>query len=128
MEAQQPWDGMSIGQLGHHAGLHVTVNLEGKMVGGILSETELWVSGVVAGSAGDGTYVAIKLDTPIGGGERAGLFRRESRGPRSMATSLSPAAIKAGDARGPAGQTHSPDPAVQAGPQESLWLAADRVR
>jgi hypothetical protein len=80
MEAQQPRDGMSIGQLGHHPGLHVTVNLEGKMVGGVLSETELWVSGVVAGSAGDGTYVAIKLDAPVGGGERGGRFRRQSRG------------------------------------------------
>jgi hypothetical protein len=80
METQQPWDGMSIGQLGHHPGLHVTVNLQGKMVGGMLSEDELWVSGVVAGLGGDGTYVAIKLDTPIGGGEHGGLLRRASRG------------------------------------------------
>jgi hypothetical protein len=80
MEAQQPSDGMSIGQLGHHPGLHVSVNLEGKMVGGTLSENELWVPGVVAGAGGDGTYVTIKLDTPIGAGERGGRFRRESRG------------------------------------------------
>ncbi len=80
METQPPWDGMSIGQLGHHPGLHVTVNLEGKTVGGVLSENELWVSGVVVGSGGDGNYATIKLDTPIGGGERGGLFRRESRG------------------------------------------------
>jgi hypothetical protein len=80
MEAQQPSDGMSIGQLGHHAGLHVSVNLEGKMVGGTLSENELWVPGVVAGAGGDGTYVTIKLDTPVGAGERGGRFRRESRG------------------------------------------------
>ena len=72
MEAQQPSDGMSIGQLGHHPGLHVSVNLEGKMVGGTLSENELWVPGVVAGAGGDGTYVTIKLDTPIGAGERGG--------------------------------------------------------
>jgi hypothetical protein len=80
MASQQPSDGMSIGQLGHRPGLHVTVNLEGKTVGGAVLEAEQWVPGVVVGSGGDGTYVTIKLDTAIGGGERGGLFRRESRG------------------------------------------------
>jgi hypothetical protein len=80
MEPQEPEDGMSIGQLGHHPGLHVTVNLKGQMVGGVLSETELWVRGVVVGSAGDGTYVAIKLDAPVGGGKGGGLLGRKSRG------------------------------------------------
>lgn len=73
-------DAMSIGQLGHHPGLHVDVNLEGKTVGGVLVEAERWVPGVVIGSAGDGTFVVVKLDTPIGGGEQHGLLRRESKG------------------------------------------------
>jgi hypothetical protein len=46
----------------------------------VLSENDLWLSGVVAGSGGDGTYATIKLDTPIGGGERGGLLHRQSRG------------------------------------------------
>jgi hypothetical protein len=80
MATQQPSDGMSIGQLGHHPGLHVSVNLEGMTVGGVLIEEERWVPGVVLGSAGDGTYVAIKLDTPIGGSERKSRFRRGGQG------------------------------------------------
>ena len=80
MEAEQPSDAMTIGQLGHHPGLHVSVNLEGKTIGGTLLQGEHWVPGVVVGSGGEGTYVAIELDTPIGGGERGGLFRREARG------------------------------------------------
>jgi hypothetical protein len=78
--ALEPSEGMSIGQLGHHPGLHVSVNLEGKTVAGALLEGEQWVPGVVVGSGGDGTYVTIKLDSPVGGGERGGLFRRESQG------------------------------------------------
>jgi hypothetical protein len=73
-------DAMSIGQLGHHPGLHVDVNLEGKTVGGVLVEAERWVPGVVIGSGGDGTFAIVKLDTPIGGGEQHRLFRRESKG------------------------------------------------
>jgi hypothetical protein len=80
MEGQQPSEAMSVGQLGHHPGLHVSVNLVGKTVGGALVQGEQWVPGVVVGSGGDGTYVTIQLDTPIGGGERGGLLRRESRG------------------------------------------------
>jgi hypothetical protein len=80
MSVEEPSDAMSIGQLGHHPGLHVDVNLEGKTVGGVLGEAERWVPGVVLGSGGDATYVTVRLDTPIGGGEQHGLFRRESKG------------------------------------------------
>jgi hypothetical protein len=85
---------MSIGQLGHRPGLHVTVNLEGKTVGGVFFETEQWAPGVVAGSGGGGTFVMIKLDTPIGGGERHGLFRRESHG-QGMVSVDDPARVRA---------------------------------
>ncbi len=37
---EQATPGSTIGQLGHHVGLHVMVNLEGKTVGGVLCETE----------------------------------------------------------------------------------------
>jgi hypothetical protein len=80
MGAQQPSEGLSIGQLGHRPGLHVSVNLEGRKVGGTLLQGEHWVPGVVAGSGGDGTFVTVSLDTPIGGTEGGGLLRRGSRG------------------------------------------------
>jgi hypothetical protein len=70
---------MSIGQFGHRPGLRVTVNLEGMMVGGVPFPEEKWVPGMVISGA-DGTYVTIKLETEIGGGERKGLFGRGSRG------------------------------------------------
>ena len=94
MEAQTPSDAMTIGQLGHHPGLHVSVNLEGKTIGGVLLPGEQWVAGVVVGSGGDGTYVTIELDTPIGGGEAGGLFRRESRG-QSLVQIDDPARVRA---------------------------------
>jgi hypothetical protein len=80
METQPPSQPMTVGQLGHHPGLHVSVNLGGKTIDGTLLQGEQWFPGVVVGSGGDGTYVTIELDTPIGGGERGGLLRRESRG------------------------------------------------
>jgi hypothetical protein len=80
MSVQQPADGMSIGQLGHRPGLHVEVNLENMTVGGVLVESERWVPGVVLGSGGDGTFVAVQLDTPLGGGQQSGRFRRTSKG------------------------------------------------
>jgi hypothetical protein len=80
MDEQQPSGGMSIGQLGHRPGLHVSVNLQGKTIGGQLYDAEQWVPGVVVGLGGDGTFVTIKLDTPLGGGEPHGLLRRESHG------------------------------------------------
>lgn len=80
MDEQQPSGGMSIGQLGHRPGLHVSVNLRGKTIGGQLYDAEQWVPGVVVGLGGDGTFVTIKLDTPLGGGEPHGLLRRESHG------------------------------------------------
>src|SRR3979409_1138120 len=78
-DAQQPSEGMTIGQLGHRPGLHITVNVQGKTLGGVLCRAEQWVPGVVVGSGGGGSLVTIKLDTPIGGGERR-LFGRASRG------------------------------------------------
>lgn len=80
MGEPQPSGGMSIGQLGHHVGLHVQVNLAGMTVGGLSFGAEQWVPGVVLGLGGDGTFVTIKFDTPISGGERRGLFHRESAG------------------------------------------------
>jgi hypothetical protein len=94
MSAQQPSDGMSIGQLGHHPGLHVEVNLEGKTVGGVLTDAERWVPGVILGSAGDGTFVAVQLDTPMGGEEQHGLFRRKSEG-ESRVSFDDPARVRA---------------------------------
>ncbi|HEX3898038.1 MAG TPA: hypothetical protein VHW74_02615 [Mycobacteriales bacterium] len=80
MQPQQPPDQMTIGQLGHHPGLHVSVNLEGKTIDGDLIEGEQWVPGVVIGSSAMGDYVTIELDEPVGGGETGGLFHRKSRG------------------------------------------------
>jgi len=80
MDAQQLPDRPTIGQLGHHVGLHVTVNLEGKTVGGVFCKAEQWVPGVVIGLGGEGDWLTIELDTPIGGGERRGLLHRESPG------------------------------------------------
>jgi hypothetical protein len=74
-----PADEMSIGQLGHHPGLHVTVNLEGRTIGGVFFDAEQWLPGVVIGSGGDGTFVTVKLDAPIGAGEPR-RFGRTSHG------------------------------------------------
>jgi hypothetical protein len=72
---------MTIGQLGHHIGLHVSVNLEGKTVGGQLFAIEQWVPGIVVGLSALGDYVTIKLDSPVGADNEAhGLFHRKSRG------------------------------------------------
>jgi len=71
---------MSIGQLGHHVGLHVSVNLEGKTVGGVLFGAEQWVPGVVVGLSALGDYVTIELDGPVGGAEGQGLFHHKSHG------------------------------------------------
>lgn len=79
----------SIQELGHHIGLPVDVNLQGMSVGGEVFHEECWVSGVVIGlteAAGQrgrtvtGTYLSIKLDTPVGDGESRGLLRRSGRG------------------------------------------------
>ena len=65
---------MTIGQLGHHPGLHVEVNVEGRTIGGTLIEEERWLTGVVVGMGGDGTFVTIELDQHAGVPERHGLF------------------------------------------------------
>jgi hypothetical protein len=65
---------MSIGQLGHHVGLHVEVNAEGTQVGGTLIADERWLAGVVVGLGGDGTYLTVQLDSQPGVPERRGLF------------------------------------------------------
>jgi hypothetical protein len=80
VDEQKPSEAMSIGQLGHRPGLHVSVNLEGKTIGDEQFDGEHWVPGVVVGLGGDGTFVTIKLETPIGGGERHGLPGRKSHG------------------------------------------------
>jgi hypothetical protein len=71
---------MSIGQLGHHIGLHVSVNLQGKTVGGVLISDDEWVTGVIIGMGALGDSLTIKLDAAIGGGESGGLFHHESHG------------------------------------------------
>jgi hypothetical protein len=93
MDWQQPSDGMSIGQLGHHVGLHVSVNLQGKTVGGVLFQEAEWVPGVVVGSGALGNSVTIKLDTPVGGEAGGGLFHRKSDG-QDMVSIDDPARVK----------------------------------
>lgn len=93
MDEQHPRESLTIGQLGHHVGLHVTVNLEGKTVGGVFWETEQWVPGVIVGNGALGNSVTIKLDTAIGGGERRGLLHRESRG-QDMVSFDDPATVR----------------------------------
>lgn len=70
---------MSIGQLGHHVGLHVQVNVEGQKLDGTLVAEERWLTGVVVGMGGEGTYVTIQLDAQPGVPERRGLFGSAKR-------------------------------------------------
>ena len=77
---EDPPVGASIGQLGHHIGLHVDVNLQGKTIGGLYCEAEQWVPGVIIGQGALGNSLTIKLDMPIGGGQRGGFLHRQSRG------------------------------------------------
>ena len=49
MRAQDGPGDMTLSQIGHHVGLHVSVNLQGKTVGGVCFEAEPWASGVVVG-------------------------------------------------------------------------------
>src|SRR5579862_8885008 len=93
MGAEGPTEGMSIGQLGHHVGLHVSVNLEGMTLGGALFEVEEWVPGVVVGLSALGDYVTIKLDDPVGGTEGHGLLRRGSHG-QDMVSVDDPARVR----------------------------------
>jgi hypothetical protein len=69
---------MTIGQLGHHIGLHVSVDLQGKTIGGVLFESEHWVSGVVVGLSALGDFVTIQLDESVSEGEHHGLFHRKA--------------------------------------------------
>lgn len=80
MDGQSQSGPTTIGQLGHHIGLHVSVNLAGMTVGGVLVSEEQWLSGIVVGLSALGDAVTIKLDTPLGGGEPRGLFHRPSKG------------------------------------------------
>jgi hypothetical protein len=84
---------MTIGQLGHRPGLHVSVNLEGKTVGDVLFDTEHWVPGVVVGSSRLGDFVTIELDQPVGAGEEHGLLHRKSHG-QSLVSIDDPARVK----------------------------------
>lgn len=76
----EPSQEMSIAQLGHRPGMHVSVNLQGKTVGGVSITSEQWVDGVIVGISAHGTFVTVKLDVPVGGSERKGLLRSASRG------------------------------------------------
>jgi hypothetical protein len=67
---------MSIAQLGHHIGLHVSVNLVGKKVGGRLFASDHWVTAIVIAMSGEADYITVKLDEPISDGEAHGLLRR----------------------------------------------------
>jgi hypothetical protein len=80
MDSPDRPDVQSIAQLGHHVGLHVTVNLEGKTIGGVFCEAEQWVAGVIVGVGALGNSLTIKLETPIGGEERHGILHRGARG------------------------------------------------
>jgi hypothetical protein len=71
---------LSIAQLGHRIGLHVSINLEGRNVGGVFHPEEEWVTGEVVGGGALGNSVSVKLDTPIGGGEPHGFLGRRSGG------------------------------------------------
>jgi hypothetical protein len=75
----QPSENMTIGQLGHHRGLRVTVDLRGMTIGGVFTGESRWVSGTIAGPGSDGSWLRIQLDVPIGGGERRGVFGRQQR-------------------------------------------------
>ena len=74
-----PTTEMSIGELGHRPRLPVEVNLSGMTVGGLRIDGDRWVRGAVVAASEHGTYVTVKLDTPIGAdAERHGLFHRSS--------------------------------------------------
>jgi hypothetical protein len=94
MVFDQRSEGMSIGQLGHHVGLHVLVNLEGRTLGGVLFDAEQWVPGVVVGLSALGDYVTVKLDDPVGGTEGHGLLHRGSHGQDQISVD-DPAQIRA---------------------------------
>jgi hypothetical protein len=90
---QDPSQQMTIGQLGHHVGLHVSVNLEGKTVGGVLFDSEHWVPGVVVGLSALGDYLTVELDEPIGGTEGRRLLHSGSHG-QGMVSIDDPAKVK----------------------------------
>jgi hypothetical protein len=94
MDAQEEPDSTSLAPLGHHVGLHVTVNLEGKTVGGVFCDAEEWVPAVIVGMGAPGASLTIKLvDTPIGGTERRGLLHRGSHG-QDMVSVDDPARVR----------------------------------
>jgi hypothetical protein len=64
---------MSIGQLGHHIGLHVSANVQGKSLGGEIVADERWIDGVIIGMGALGDYVTIELDEPVGHDKRVAI-------------------------------------------------------
>ncbi|HUB76715.1 MAG TPA: hypothetical protein VL977_06650, partial [Solirubrobacteraceae bacterium] len=96
-----------------HIGLHVEVSLKGMTVGGALYESDELVAGVVVGLGALGDSVTIKLDSPIGGGERGGLLHRESHG-QDMVAIDDPARVRC----------ELPDPGSAALPDEVVQLIA----
>lgn len=94
MDEAESAESTTIGQFGHRVGMHVTVNLEGKTVGGVFCDTEQWVPGVIVGASALGNAVTVKLDSPIGAEAGHGLFGRKSRG-EDMVSVDDPARIRA---------------------------------
>lgn len=80
----QPSENMTIGQLGHRPGLPVTVDLQGMTIGGTFIGEPQWVSGTVVGPGSDGSWLRIRLNVPIGGGERRGVLGRQQRGQETV--------------------------------------------
>ncbi len=68
-------------------------------VGIVFCEADQWVPGVIVGLGGVGDCLTIKLDTPFGGGDRHGLFHRESHG-QDMVSVDDPAHVRPAGARG----------------------------
>ena len=64
---------MSIGQLGHHIGMHVSVNVVGKSLGGEIITDERWLDGTIIGAGALGDYLTIELDEPIGHDKRVAI-------------------------------------------------------
>lgn len=87
-------DEMTIGQIGHHIGLHVMVDLGEMEVGGIVPPAGTWVAGTVVGSSALGGAVTIQLHAPVGT-ERHGLLHRQTG--RDMVSIDDPARIRPAD-------------------------------
>jgi hypothetical protein len=77
----------------HHIGLHVDVNLKGKVVGGVPFESDNWVTGVIVGMGAVGHSLTVELDEEVGGGKPHGVLRRPASGQRLI--SVQPEQLRA---------------------------------